>query len=369
MNHKIIKNTLHSLILNFKNEASRELIHDLEKLSSREIKGSINSNQHKHMIFGMIPLNEILSFYITPHLEKISQYLLSSGQPLNVKINITELNLTSHEQDPLFSALLRGSRFLNLRDDLLDEKSQQQNSIAASDLELIRSFLLSLQSILTKKPKRICQFCYRTTSGKQACTAHLQKHGNNSHTIAKKTIQKLDQPLKKIFDRFRFQKNKFEKHLIFSTNQDNKISIETNGFILFTDDLHPLIESIENDPWESSSKALMLYLKDNAYNVFLKTQKLFSTSKNFNEFKRDAYLDKGVLDNPNATTDTAYWFIRTVLFAEFWFHAEQLLEREEQEKQAIINSVFILRKQRFSYSKIANKLGISKSYAQKIHTS
>jgi len=366
MRYSVVRNNILNQIAAFKNEASEVLISDLRELSSNDIERTLNSNHYGHTVYGIPALNEILSSCLAPHLKSISQYLLKTKCPVQVNIDISTLDLFTSDENPRVNELLIASRFLNLKN---DPSQQLQNSIVAANLELIRNIILALHSSLNKKHKLICSFCYRTTLGGKSCTHHQSIEGYDFRYIAKKTLNQFDNPSLESFNRFRFQKNNMEKNIFLKLDNMGDMTTQSNAFV-FGDELDLLfdfsITSIENDSWDISSKLLMTYLENNAPNVFLKTQPLFLEAKSFIEFKKLAYLNKNILDNPNATSDSAYWFIRTILFAEFWLLAESLLERKEQEKQAVIYSVLILRNQGKPYREIGNALDISKSYVSKI---
>ena len=366
MIYKVFRNIILNQIAAFENEASEELINDLRELSSKEIERTLNSNHYDHTIFGIPTLNEILSFCLAPHIKNITQYLLKTKCPVQVNIDVSTLDLFTCDKNPLVKELLIASKLLNLKN---DPSQRLLDSVVAANLELIRNIILALHSSLNKKPKLICSFCYRTTLGGKSCTHHQHIEGYDFRYVAKKTLSQLDSHSLELFKRFRVQKNNMEKHLLLKPDNMFEMTTQSNAFI-FKDELDLFfdftITSIENDSWEISSKLLMTYLESHARNVFLITQPLFLEAKSFIEFKQMVYLKKDILDNPNAISDDAYWFIRTILFAEFWLHAKSLLIRKKQEKQAVIHSVLILRNQNKSFREISDILGISKSYANKI---
>lgn len=364
--------SLEKLLLDYNHEISEGLCAGLNALlsafKSQGVSLTRQNAEQPVLVFGKANLSRLLKQNIDPHIFEMQKILHND---LNLDIHLTEsslINFKLNKVSEYCDNLLNAARSVSLNIEL------NASYRIASDLTIIRFFILNIYSLVSDFSFKTCKACFRKVLTNKYCWLH--KTANVNFYQQTMRVMKFQDLENKIFiEDWKNKRGWLGDHpnLIPSEIGKYKLMVNENintykNTVAITQPIYDLLKSFSQLDWKCGKNAIDNFIKNELPMVNTIVQGLTTDADSFSDYVRIIYKPN-FLDNRYETSTSELWFFFTLLEAESWFNAEELaksvpdlrvkntLKRDEE--------LIMLRREGMSIRKISKELNISKSLVEK----
>jgi len=268
-------------------------------------------------IFGRANLNQLMERWIDPYLAELSDAISEERLCQLGDLKCASIDFKCGGSAKWADSLLDISRKTSLRAEL------PYNQKVSAELDLIRQFILIVQSVISSEKYRGCKYCFRRIISDKACWLH--KAGvPDFYKKAVKVDSYKNQDFGEWVDTWKSKRILLGDCVEVACTNYGGVDAYVPA-VLVPSEVYEMLKSFTDLPWSDASELLDSFLKSSAPHVYMRVAGVSDEVDCFEQYVYAIY-DNQNLDNRYETSTSALWFLLTVMEAEAWFRAEKVAQ-------------------------------------------
>lgn len=340
------------LLKSYRGLVAESLISNLNGFLN-EIKRGIAISKEENSptnIFGRANLNQLIERWIEPYLAELGNVIAEEKLCRSGDLKCASIDFNCGGAVKWADSLLDLSRKTYLCAEL------PFNQHVSAELDLIRQFILIIQSVVSHEKYRCCKYCFRRIISGKACWLHKTVVPG----FYKKTIKVgsyKNQDFGEWLDTWKSTRILLGDCIEVACRDHGGADAYVPSVVV-PDEVYDMLKSFTDLPWPDASSLLDSFLKSSAPHVYMRVAGVNDEVECFEQYIHAIYSSQN-LDNRYETSTSALWFLVTVMEAEVWFRAEKIAgfsnirEKDNSERD---REIIRLSEKGYSVREISKKL-------------